>query len=70
MEDANAMTIPSFQEIRTVMRHKKMKLLPPLSQTINDITLTSDIKMLGGTEFIFKHGSIVMMIKKPMLQEL
>ena len=76
-QDFNAFTLPTFNEIRTVMRHEKNKHLPSLPTTIAEIPsrLTNEMKMIQreigqADEFVFMDGDIVMLTTRNMLEQL
>ena len=58
------MTVPTFPEIKTVMRYGKRKHQPPLPKTISEIDI-SQIQYLQGQESIFKD--IIMIATNQML---
>ena len=65
-EATTSVTVPTFPEIKTVMRHEKRKHQPPLPKTISDIDL-SEVKYFQGEEFVFKENDIIMITTNQML---
>ena len=65
-EETTSITVPTFPEIKTVMRHEKKKYQPPLSKTISDTDI-SGVKYLQGEEFVSKENDIVMITSNEIL---